>query len=383
MKKDEFAVHNTALMADPQLTVSRKYGTRLGSEETILPGVTYLEEGRVRFAFYAPNASKVEIKTLWDAYEMEKTADGNWVREISFKVTGFTNIDFIVDGTAVLNPMAPIGFGASCPINFIDIPSDENDFCYLKDVPHGSVCEEYYYSDTTKGMCCCEVYLPAEYCSKPEKKYPVLYLQHGHGENEKCWIYQGKANFIMDNLIAQGKAEPMILVMNNGMIQMQDKEERYLNTDMLAELLAADCIPFIEKRYRVKDDPSSRAVAGLSMGSMQAVVAVFLHPELFAYAGSFSGFVQAPAILRQPDPIYLRALNDPEQFKKDCKILFRAVGDEDALVLPCFKEDDELLKKCHLSPKEFPGHIARIYRGNHEWNVWRQCLRDFAQLLFR
>ena len=382
MKERNIAFRNTALMADPQLPLSSEDGTRLGFEGKIPQGVIDLGERKYRFTFYAPNAKQAEMRTIWQSYEMEKQEDGSWICEVQFDREGFTNIDFFVDGNHVLNPLAPIGFGASAPINFIDIEGEE-DFYLMKDVPHGYLCEEYYESRVTGTVCCCEVYLPAEYHENADKKYPVLYLQHGHGENEKCWLYQGKANFILDNLIAEGRAVPMIVVMNNGMVQVQSEEKRYLDTNLLTDLLVKDCIPYIEKRFRVKSDPVSRAMAGLSMGSMQTSVTTFLHPELFAYAGVFSGFVQAPVILRQPEPAYLKVLKDPEQFKKDMKVLFRAVGDEDELVLPCFREDNELLKEARLSAEEWPGHVVKIYPGNHEWNVWRKCLRDFAQLLFR
>ncbi|MBQ6335416.1 MAG: hypothetical protein IJI46_10135 [Erysipelotrichaceae bacterium] len=380
--KRNYALDNTALMGEVQLPLSGRYGTRIGSKDEIPHGALDLGDGLVRFAMYAPTAQSVQLKVLGETYDLERQDDGNWVKEVKLNKRGFINIDFYVDGNAIINPMALIGYGSSAPINFLEL-AGEDDFYLLKDVPHGSISEEYYYSTVTNCMRCMEIYLPAEYYENPEKEYPTLYLQNGHGENEKCWIYQGKANFILDNLIAEGKAEPMIIVMNNGMVQIQGEEGRYLNTNLLGEVLIRDCIPYVEKRYRVKKDPSYRAMAGLSMGSYQASFTVLSHPEVFAYDGAFSGFIQNPPVLRRGEETHLKALEDPEKFKKDFKVIFRGCGDEDKIVLPCFAEDEELMAKHHLSPEEYPGHVVKIYKGTHEWNVWRECLRDFAQLLFK
>ena len=278
--------------------------------------------------------------------------------------------------------MAPIGFGASRPINYADIPQPEEDFYLCKDVPHGSVVQEYYYSATTGTMKSCLVYTPAGYMKETSGEYPVLYLQHGHGENEQCWVHQGRVNFIMDNLIAAGKAEPCIVVMNNGMVQKNENGVRVLDQTRIERLLLEDCIPFIESHYRVRTDKWSRAMAGLSMGSMQTSIVTMKHPDMFGYAGVFSGFV-GPFNKANAENSYIQLLDDREKFTQSFRVFFRACGDEDLVALERFEADRALFEEKGLAPAENSVHVEKMYPGEHEWNVWRMCLRDFAQYLFR
>ena len=159
---------------------------------------------------------------------------------------------------------------------------------------------------------------------------------------------------------------------------------RVLETNAITRLLLEDCIPYIQSHYRVRTDKWSRAMAGLSMGSMQTSMVTLGRPDLFGYAGVFSGFVGALKIGQSmPDQSYLKELDDKEKFQQDFKVFFRGCGDTDYIALDRFEKDRELFREKGLAPEDCPAHVEKIYHGEHEWNVWRMCLRDFCQLLFR
>ncbi len=378
------AVTETSVSFDPQLPLGQEAGTgahMVAKDQLVPPGVVFPAPGRIRFNFMAADAREVKVEFFHEMYEMEKQESGLWTLELETDRTGYNWIAFYVDGAEIINPLAPIGFGASRPINYAEIPDpDGGFFAWRDDVPHGTVTQDYYFSKALGLVKSCLVYTPAGYMKNDDKTYPVLYLQHGHGENEQCWVHQGKANFIADNLIADGKMEPCIIVMNNGMTQGDVDGFRRFGRENLGKLLLNDCIPFIESRYRVKTDKWNRAMAGLSMGSFQTAQTTLSHPETFAYAGVFSGFTGS---LRGGDTSHLAILDDREKFLSEFRVFFRATGDNDQLVLPAFAKDNEMFKEKGLSPEECPVHVTRIYSGEHEWNVWRRCLRDYMQMLFR
>lgn len=378
------AITSTSGSFDPQLPLGKEVGTALHSsgEGIVPPGIMMLEGGKMRLNFMAGTARSVTAELHRSTYELEKGADGLWTAVVDGGDGGFCPVTFFVDGVEVLNPLAPIGFGASRPINYADIPQENNDFFLCKDVPHGSVTQEFYASKTTGTVKSCLVYTPAGYMKEASGEYPVLYLQHGHGENEQCWVHQGKANFILDNLIAEGKMTPCIVVMNNGMVQKEEDGLRVLDPERIEQLLLTDCVPFIESRYRVKTGKWSRAMAGLSMGSMQTSAVTLSHPDMFGYAGVFSGFV-SPRKSRFEGRDFLKALDDKEKFQRDFKVFFRGCGVDDGVAIEAFRADSAMFAEKGLAPDQCPAHIEATYPGEHEWNVWRKCLRDFAQLIFK
>lgn len=377
------AAYETAVSFDPQLPLGAKAGTALHmeSDNLIPPGIQLLGGNRIRLNFHGPDANRVSARIQGEEYPLVKNGV-LWSTEVEIQNGGFCPVLFSVDGAEVLHPMAPVGFGASRPLNYIDVPQPGNDFYHIKDVPHGSVVQEYYYSHATDSYKSCLVYTPPGYMKDMEQTYPVLYLQHGHGENEQCWVHQGKANFIMDNLIAAGSCVPFIIVMNNGMVQTVRDGRRVLDTMKIEQLLLEDCIPFIERTYRVKTDKWSRGMAGLSMGSMQTSLVTLKHPDLFAYAGVFSGFVGSFGIMKSGDE-HLKTLDDAKAFRSHFKLFFRANGDRDLVAAERFAADSARFAEKGLAPEDCPVHIEKVYPGEHEWNVWRMCLRDFAVRLFR
>ena len=389
------AVYENSICFDPQLaqrkmlpgqTVTLEDGRVLPKTVMVPPAISYPEAGKVAFSFFAPGAKSVEVMLGEERFALESDENGLFSAVKETKLFGFQWLFFYVDGVEVLNPLAPVGYGYSHPVNYAEIPDPEGDFFMLKDVPHGTVREEMFFSKEMGLWKRCLVYVPAEYEENPEKTYPVLYLQHGHGENEIGWIHQGKTNLILDNLIYEGKAEPMIVVMNNGMTQKDVDGKREFDVNYLPKMLIKDCIPFIEAKYRAKTDKWHRAMAGLSMGSMQTSMTTLAHPELFAYAGVFSGFVGplGEKFIDPESPAYLDTLKNKAGFEAAFKVFFRATGNKDHLLMRgTFAKDDALFKENGLSPEECPAHIVKFYEGAHEWNVWRRCLRDFAQLLFK
>lgn len=376
------ALYNCALAFNEQLPIGGNTGTRLGDTGIPVPkAVKLLPNGNALLQYYAPNAKCIAARLQEKRFLLQKDNDGFWRSEIPYDTPGFKALFFEVDGTDVLNPLAPIGFGYSQPINFIEFPEENCDFYLLKDVPHGTVAEEFYFSAVTGQYESCMLYLPPTYMSQPTKNYPVLYLQHGHGENERCWLYQGKVNFIMDNLLAQQKASPCIIVMNNGMVHSKNEDgDVYMNSALLERVLINDCIPFIEKKYHVRSDKKHRAMAGLSMGSMQTSIITMNHPELFDYVGIFSGFLRS-LMENANGNSHLKALDNTEDFRTRYKIFMRAIGTEDGF-RSVFEEESRLMEEKELSPDRYPAHKIYYYPGGHEWQVWRKCIHDFLQLIF-
>lgn len=370
-----------ALAFNTQLPISQQAGTMPWGGARIPQGVVMNPDGSALVRYYAPGARELSVRMMDDTvYPMVKDAEGLWSVTIPCTVPGWRAMFFTLDGCEVINPYAPIGFGWSKPINYIEFPEEGCNFYLLKDVPHGTVAEDIYYSTFTGQYESCVVYLPPDYLHS-DKRYPVLYLQHGHGENEQTWVHQGKVNYIMDNLIAEGKAIPCIIVMNNGMVHTTAPDGTpAMDSTLLEQLLIRDCIPFIENRYRTLTGRQDRAMAGLSMGSMQTSVITMKHPELFAYAGIFSGFLRALPGMGTND--HMAAMENAEKFRQSYKVFFRAIGDNDRFI-DIFLEESRLMKGKNLSAEQWSGHVLRRYPGEHEWQVWRKCLYDFSQLIFR
>ena len=329
-------------------------------------GAWQQEDGSWRLVIEAPEAKEISIRLDEKEYPFSRDGEGKWTLEFRPE-PGFWFFFLKIDGANVVHPAFPIGFGYSRPMNFLNVPGDD-DFWLCRDVPHGFVVQDYYPSKVTGRTESCLVYLPPRYFTDT-KKYPVLYLQHGHGENEACWIHQGKTNWILDNLLAEGKAKEMIVVMANGMVQVDGQ----VRSERFTQLLVEDLIPFVEGRYRASSRREDRAMAGLSMGSVQTSITTMTHPELFAYIGLFSGFLRN---IFPDDNVHLKAMDDAEKFGETYKVFFRGCGDRDQF-LGTFLEDDEIVKQKGVREDR------HLYHGGHVWGVWRECLRDFVPQLFR
>ena len=336
-------------------------------------------QGAVRAQLRAPQANSVQLDIGGRRYEMVKDENGVWTGTSDPQDVGFHYYQLNVDGASVPDPGTVYFFGAGRWGSGIEIPSADMDFWQVKNVPQGAVEEKYYWSKATESMRHCYVYLPAEYQKNPNKKYPVLYLQHGNAENEQGWSAQGHTGQILDNLIAEGKAVPFIVVMDYGQGQhihlvgqyalpepapAQDGSRRNNNTDAFQVVLINDIIPMIEKEYRVIADAQHRAMAGLSMGGMQTRRITIANPKTFAYVGQFSG-----------GTISVEDVQGAEGFQKTNKLVFMSSGSKEN---PRVMEAAEALKGIGINA------VGYISDGTaHEWHTWRRSLYQFAQLLFK
>ena len=339
------------------------------------------EDGSVWLQILAPNAKSVTMQLDLDAFDLEKGEDGVWRLRLPF-TSGIRYIHLNVDGALFLTPYLPIAYGYSRPCNYIALEEPDGDYYRMKDIAHGKLIRDYFHSGVTGNWESCMVYTLPQYDEQPDLTFPILYLQHGHGENETGWSSSGRLPFILDNLIAAGKCVPFVVVMNNGMVQKKADGQRIVDFTLFDRYLLEDVIPFIEKRYRAGGKKELRAMAGLSMGSLQTSMSGFRHPELFSALGIFSGFLhdwiqgsEIDMVKRGPgDDAHLAILNDAERFNSMFRVFFRAIGEDDPF-LNYFLADD---KRCEGIRQD-----RRIYHGTHDWNVWRQCIRDFAPLLFK
>ena len=366
----------------------------------------------VRAQISAPEANSVKLDIGGVKYEMKKDANGVWTGESAPQDEGFHYYQLNIDGASVPDPGSKYYYGASRWGSGIDIPAADENFYTVKNVPQGSVNEVYYYSSVTQQMRHGYIYLPAEYYANPTKKFPVLYLQHGMGENETGWGAQGKTGIIMDNLIAAGKAVPFIIFMDNGLNARKPGEQpqgfggfrpqgprpaggqrpqggarpaggqrpRMSGADFakmarrmggaFEEVLIKDIIPMVEKNYRVIADADHRAMAGLSMGGMQTHGITLNNPKTFAYVGIFSG-----------GTIGADELTDVPDFKATNKVLFMSAGGKEKGMAEgegSVINAAEGLKKIGIN-----AHSYISPETAHEWQTWRRSLYQFAQLLFK
>lgn len=357
---------------------------------TNLPGAEYPRvhaDLRASFRLQAPNAQKVQLvpggndNGLGAApYDMVKDEKGLWTVTIPPAVPGFHYYWFSVDGLAVNDPGTFTFFGWNKECSGIDIPDPQGGFYEIKDVPHGDVRIRHYYSKTTQSWRRIYVYTPPGYDANPRTRYPVLYLQHGSGESERSWSAQGRAGFILDNLIAEKKAQPMIVVMENGMVASKPGASAGgaaggRRNEAFAEVVINDLIPFIDSTYRTLPDRMNRAIAGLSMGAGQALQIGMSNLDKFAYIGVFSG-----GGIRNFDPktSYNGVFSDPAAFNKRVPVLWFGAGSVEAARMTAAKEAVAAMNRAGVKAIWFesPG-------TSHEWQTWRRSLHDFAPRLFK
>lgn len=329
-----------------------------------------LEDNRVEFRIKAPTAQKVQID-LGRLYDMKKNADGFWTCTTDPQTEGFHYYFLVVDGVKVAAPCSETFYGCSMMSSGVEIPypAEKQSWYELKaDVPHGQVARLRYQSKVTGSWKNMYVYTPAEY-ETSGKSYPVLYLQHGGGEDERGWSNQGLTDIILDNLIAEGKAKPMIVVMMDGNGQ-----------DFTSELLT-DGIPFVESRYRTVKTADGRALAGLSMGGIQTLNASIIHPELFSYVGVFSsGWFKNPQpfMANSSGEMYYAKLKErPEYYNKQFREFFLTMGGPEDIAYENCKAMRERFDQMGIK------HSYYETPGGHTWPVWRESLYFFAQKLFK
>lgn len=355
---------------------------------THVPGVNFFKDGSFEVSYYAPQAEKVQIRgiggSMPNTYDMEKSEDmpGYFKVVISDVCPGFHYVEFLVDGVNAIHPNLPIGYGCSCAINFIDIPDPDFTYGDLKDVPHGSIHTELFKSEITGRYRDCLVYTPASYRENTEKRYPVFYIQHGGGENETGWLWQGKINYILDNMIAEGLCEEMIVVLNSGYVFDELPSGQFKVTD-IGDMICKECVPMIDERYRTIPQKEYRAMAGLSFGSYHSKITVLKNTDVFSSLGLFSGGMGYSAansahIFAGLAPYdFTDIFENKDSFNSHLKLLYVGYGDMEETFAKANKET------CDKYIAEGYNVVHNVFEGYHEWNVWRRCAFEMCKLLFK
>ena len=324
------------------------------------------------FRVVAKTAQNVQIDLSGKKYDMTKDTAGVWTCTSDPQVVGFHYYAVLIDGVAVMDRNTEAFFGSNWESSGIEIPEGpEGDYYrFNKNIPHGQVRSIYYWSEINGLERHINVYVPAEYEQNPDKKYPVLYLVHGWGEDENGWSNQGQMANIMDGLIAAGKAVPMIVVMPSGDIKT-NSYVRQASGDV-TKIYAENLIPYIDKTFRTKTDKQNRAMAGLSRGGMQTTMTVFANMDKFAWMGTFSGF-----FVRGDDVVgaFNGVFKDPAAFDKQMNLLFISTGTEERNP----KDQVEKLKAHGI--KNIVFHESQ--GTAHEWLTWRRALNEFAPRIFK
>jgi len=356
-------------------------------------------ERRVRARVVAAQAQSVMLDLGGKKYALAKGADGAWTGVSEPQDEGFHYYQIIVDGAQVPDPNSLYFYGAGRWGSGIEIPAHDQIFYALKNVPHGQLREINYFAESSKSNRHCFVYTPPDYDKDPNKRYPVLYLQHGAGEDETGWGNQGHAGLIMDNLIAEDKARPFIIVMENGggigprrsggppvatngaaaagtNGAARGSGGFNFNFSAFEHVLIDDLIPYIDANFRTMADQPHRAMAGLSMGGMQTRTITLAHLDIFSHIGVFSG-----------GSISTNDITDIAAFKDQVKLVFvsygsRELGANRAGGRGGFGGDP----RANTAALQDAGVNCRFYVSPdtaHEWQSWRRSLREFAPLLFQ
>ena len=346
---------------------------------------------RITLQLKAPDVKKVSVVGNFGLgkggpWEMERGDGGVWTVTTPPVIPGFHYYKLSLDGAEVNDPASDTFFGTGRPTSGIDIPEPGVDFYDAKDVPHGEVRSRWYKSSVTNQVRHIMVYTPPDYDADGNKRYPVLYLQHGGGEDETGWMRQGHVNFILDNLIAAGKAKPMIVVMEKGYaIRAGASAEPApapgagrgrFDFSVFEDVVLKDLIPLIDSTYRTSPHGDQRAIAGLSMGAGQALRIGLSHLDTFSVIGAFSGVGRI-----DPKTAYDGLFADPTAFDKKITLLYLHAGTV-GLDEGIHRNAEDLYKT--LQQAGFKHIVFRDAKGfSHEWQTWRHALHDFAPRLFQ
>jgi enterochelin esterase-like enzyme len=335
-------------------------------------------DGTVTLRLRAPNAQKVDLVLEGAVTAMQQDADGLWTATSPVLVPEIYGYRFVVDGTPLLDPRnTDVRDNMLTLWSNLTIPGTPPEPWELQSIPHGIVEHHFYTSQVVLGLANNQsdyyVYTPPGYNAKSRESYPVLYLLHGYSDAADGWTQVGKANFILDSLIASGKAKPMIVVMTLGYGNMavlkpgRTPELSEQSYDLYQKALISEVIPQIEANYHVSKRREDRAIAGLSMGGHESLFIGLTHPELFAWIGTFSAGLNAKAVAELPQTTAQKA---------NLRLLWMACGVDDALLKPNQTVIAALKAEgLPVTAIETPGH--------HQWPVWRDNLIHFAPLLFQ
>ena len=353
-------------------------------------GAFLQENGDIRFYLFEPKATTIEIvmqqghtaETLALQKNSEGFFEGTWVNNGDPRFIGKRGLTVKIDGVACSYYRIPRYYRGNKLTNYVDFPDPEWDDYLIKDVPHGTLAFETYWSDTVGGWQRCMVYTPAEYRHNTDKKYPVMYLHHGWGENETSWMFAAKVPQIMDNLIAEGRAEPFIVVTNENMPKLPSDGSHGM--DGYTSVLLNDCISFIEREYRCIPDKWHRGIGGNSYGGMMTSVIGFGHPEMFSHLGIFSGGFRFKDLWQtyeenhHLDWLY----NNAEEIGKTYTIIYRGHGTGEYSDVPDNSDDEVFCRENGIDALPcYKRHF--IKDGYHEWDTFGKEFAQFAQYAFK
>ena len=338
-------------------------------------------EGRVRAQISATEAKMVQLDIGGVKYNRVKDANGVWTGESAPQDEGFHYYQLNIDGASVPDPGTIYFYGAGRWGSGIEIPAHDGGFYALTDVPHGAVSSRYYYSNVTESWRRLFVYTPPGYDKNIDQKYPVVYIQHGGGEDETGWVNQGKTDLILDNLIAKGKAKPMIVVIANGNIRAGGGGYSSEGMAGFKEEMTKNIVPFIDDNYRTLTNAKNRAMCGLSMGGGQSFYVGLESPDYFGSVGIFSSGIFGG--IRNPSANVFDAekeipglLSRSAEFNKKLDLFYISCGEGDMRI--------EHTKKAVTKMKESGLDVEfNSFPGDHEWQVWRKSLHDFASRVFK
>ena len=335
-----------------------------------------LADHRVIFRVKAPDAQRVQID-LVKKYDMMKDTGGYWQVTTDSIGEGFHYYSLLVDGVAVADPSSESFYGMGRMASGIEIPFAGGGYYAMRNVPHGDIRIKKYFSTVTNSWRQFYIYTPPGYDVNINDKYPVLYILHGGGEDERGWATQGKTDIILDNLIADKKARPMLVVMMDGNLSsggLAGFGEQSLKK--FEDELKNAVIPFVEKSYRTETDANNRALAGLSLGGLQTLYAGIRNTNMFSYLGVFSSgwFANQPAL---SDPQYAFMKENATSINNSLKSFWIAMGGK----------EDIAYNNCKIMLAKFDEMGVKYtyseYPGGHTWPVWRNNLYNFAQILFK
>ena len=340
-----------------------------------------LADKSLMFRLLAPEAKLVQVDICGKKYDMTRDDRGAWTATIPPQVPGFHYYSLVVDGVAVNDPASETFYGCGKMMSGIDIPEEGTELFEVQNVPHGEVRQINYFSKVDNEWRPVFVYTPAGYNDNNDR-YPVVYIQHGGGEDHRGWVQQGRMANILDNLIAAGKAVPMIVVSANSNVQKRGSGGPAYSVQGMApfrEEMVDNIVPFIDRTYRTKADAAHRAMCGLSMGGGQSFYVGLLSPEVFANIGIFStgmfgGIAGAANFdLEKECP---GILSDTKIFNDKHLVFY----------ISCGEQDPRITYNKAIAEKMRQGGVNvqfNSFAGDHEWQPWRKSLADFALKLFK
>jgi predicted alpha/beta superfamily hydrolase len=334
------------------------------------PGQEYPQvnsQGYSRFRIEAPQAQSVVVSLglggTRGGTPLTKAEDGSWMGTTAGPMEeGFHYYHLTIDGGVFNDPGTLNFYGSTRWESGIEIPAHDQDFYALKDVPHGKVQQILFPSKSTNTSRRAFVYTPPSYDKEKSKRYPVLYLQHGWGEDETAWSNQGHANLIMDNMIAEGKIKPFIIVMTYGMTNdVKIGGMANFKIEPFQTVLVDELIPYVDTNFRTLADQPHRAMAGLSMGGMETKTITLARPDVFSHYALLSGGIYAPADIKD---------------KSKVKLIFMSCGSF---------ENPDGVRKAAVALKNTGINAVSFISENtrHEFQTWRRSLHEIALLLFK